>query len=139
MRSQERGTATRTCPPPPTLALLADQRANEGWFLASVAFARARGAEASVTDADDCDALGKTMESGLGLTLQTTQMADVAGLPRCRIDATVNAERDRAVTFTLMESPSAVWGVTCNYDSRDADAKSTCTTVLESWKHTPAS
>jgi hypothetical protein len=103
----------------------------EGGFLASVVIAPIAGQEVRPDDPEMCKSAAAGLSRSTGAPLESQGIVAMQWGKTCQIS--LGAPKDtphRGGMFTILRAGKRNWMVTCNFDDRDASARSACASVL---------
>jgi hypothetical protein len=104
-------------------------------FLASVVVVPARiPGNIDLQDEGACAKVAKGSADSLTGTVQTAAIVQLSNGKHCQYTVRSRENINRGATGTVFSTPKESWVVTCNYDTRDAEAMSACTDVVNGWK-----
>lgn len=104
-------------------------------FLASVVVVPARiPNNTNLQDENTCAKIAQGSANSLTGTVQTMGIVQLSDGKHCQYTVRSRENANRGATGTIFSTPKESWVVTCNYDTRDAEAMSACTDVVTGWK-----
>jgi hypothetical protein len=120
------------------VALFQRDLPDPSYFAGSIVVLPARDAAPEVvSNVETCRKNARQIASVLPLDVKEVGLVTISGADHCQWTlSSGDPARHQTTRGTVMRTPSAVWVVTCNYDSRDATALEACQTVLDGWRTT---
>jgi hypothetical protein len=121
---------------PGGVMLRAVARATEGAFVGSVVVTRIpMGPPLDQSSDEACKKLGAALTTGMPVQLKRTVLAQTAAGKSCQYEVIDNQVATRGAQGTVMsKTRENSWLVTCNFDIKDAAARTACQAVLDGWR-----